>query len=114
MLHGFDRWIEIASLNRFCEKFQPRWRPRSLLTPSWAQFGWVVAAAVRAELGTPRQRRPLDDAVVDPVPGMPLAGDGAILPPRLPAVTVGGSVLPVEQGRVETAPPTDPGHIPAE
>jgi lysylphosphatidylglycerol synthetase-like protein (DUF2156 family) len=55
LLHAFDRWIEIASLNRFCEKFQPRWRARSLLTPSWAQMGWVAAAAVRAEL-VPRQR----------------------------------------------------------
>ncbi|HEY9483450.1 MAG TPA: phosphatidylglycerol lysyltransferase domain-containing protein [Micromonosporaceae bacterium] len=54
LLHAFDRWIEIASLNRFCEKFQPRWRARSLLTPSWPQMGWVAAAAVRAEL-VPRQ-----------------------------------------------------------
>jgi lysylphosphatidylglycerol synthetase-like protein (DUF2156 family) len=55
LLHAFDRWIEIASLNRFCEKFQPQWRARSLLTPSWPQMGWVAAAAVRAEL-VPRQR----------------------------------------------------------
>jgi lysylphosphatidylglycerol synthetase-like protein (DUF2156 family) len=57
-LHGFDRWIEIVSLNRFCEKFHPQWRARHLLTPSWAQLGWVAAAAVRAELTVPRQRRP--------------------------------------------------------
>jgi lysyl-tRNA synthetase class 2 len=55
LLHAFDRWIEIASLNRFCEKFQPRWRARNLLTPSWPQMGWVALAAVRAEL-VPRQR----------------------------------------------------------
>jgi lysyl-tRNA synthetase class 2 len=55
LLHAFDRWIEIASLNRFCEKFQPRWRARNLLTPSWPQMGWVAAAAVRAEL-VPKQR----------------------------------------------------------
>ena len=59
LLHAFDRWIEIASLNRFCEKFQPRWRARSLLTPSWPQMGWVAAAAVRAEL-VPRQRTGAD------------------------------------------------------
>ena len=59
LLHAFDRWIEIASLNRFCEKFQPRWRARSLLTPSWPQMGWVAAAAVRAEL-IPRQRTGAD------------------------------------------------------
>jgi len=55
LLHAFDRWIEIASLNRFCEKFQPRWRARNLLTPSWPQMGWVAAAAIRAEL-VPKQR----------------------------------------------------------
>jgi lysylphosphatidylglycerol synthetase-like protein (DUF2156 family) len=55
LLHAFDRWIEIASLNRFCEKFQPRWRARNLLAPSWPQMGWVAAAAVRAEL-VPKQR----------------------------------------------------------
>jgi lysylphosphatidylglycerol synthetase-like protein (DUF2156 family) len=64
-LHAFDRWIEIESLNRFCTKFQPEWRARALLTPSWAQFGWVVAAAVRAELIVPRPRR-ADDPLPRP------------------------------------------------
>jgi lysylphosphatidylglycerol synthetase-like protein (DUF2156 family) len=49
MLRAFDRWIEIASLNRFCAKFDPQWRARSLLMQSWSQFGWVVAGAVGAE-----------------------------------------------------------------
>jgi lysyl-tRNA synthetase class 2 len=63
LLHSFDRWIEIASLNRFCEKFQPRWRARSLLVPSWTQMGWVVAAALRAEFGVPKQRVPAPEAL---------------------------------------------------
>jgi len=128
MLHGFDRWIEIASLNRFCEKFQPRWRPRSLLTPSWAQFGWVVAAAVRAELATPRQRRPTTTTVdgidlvdgigtaVNPidasVAGVPLSGDGAVLS----ATSAPGALLaanaPADQVAGESASATDPAHIP--
>jgi lysyl-tRNA synthetase class 2 len=50
LLRAFDRWIEISSLNRFCAKFDPQWRARSLLMQSWWQFGWVVAGAVGAEL----------------------------------------------------------------
>ena len=107
LLHGLDRWIEIASLNRFCEKFQPRWRPRSLLTPSWVQVGWVVAAALRAEFGVPKQRvaPDLGDGVL--VPGVPLAGDGALLSAAsLPAVTLSAAGTPPEQLLAETAPPT--------
>ena len=54
LLRTFDRWIEIASLNRFCAKFNPSWRARSLMMRSWSQLIWVVAAAVRAELSPAR------------------------------------------------------------
>ena len=49
-LHALDRWIEIGPLNRFCAKFAPGWRARSLLMRSWLEIGWVAAAALRAEL----------------------------------------------------------------
>jgi lysylphosphatidylglycerol synthetase-like protein (DUF2156 family) len=53
-LRGLDRWVEIAPLNRFCEKFHPHWRTRSLMMRSWLELGWVAAAALRAELGSGR------------------------------------------------------------
>jgi lysyl-tRNA synthetase class 2 len=53
LLRPLDRWVEIRPLNRFCAKFHPQWRARSLLLPSWWQFGWVAAAALRAELSAP-------------------------------------------------------------
>jgi lysyl-tRNA synthetase class 2 len=56
-LRGLDRWIEIAPLNRFCEKFHPHWRSRSLMMRSWLELGWVAAAALRAELGSGRAVR---------------------------------------------------------
>jgi lysyl-tRNA synthetase class 2 len=87
LLHAFDRWIEIASLNRFCEKFQPRWRARNLLTPSWPQMGWVAAAAVRAEL-VPRQRTG-SDAPPAQTPGIAIAhrdeADAGVGPTDAPA-----------------------------
>ncbi len=49
LLHSLDRWIEVGPLNRFCAKFAPRWRGRSLLMASWWELGWVAAAALRAE-----------------------------------------------------------------
>ena len=52
LLHSLDRWIEIGPLNRFCAKFAPQWRARSLLMQSWWEIGWVGAAALRAELST--------------------------------------------------------------
>lgn len=82
LLHAFDQWIEIASLNRFCEKFHPRWRARNLLTPSWPQLGWVAAAAVRAEL-VPKPRRGSESPpVLTPGIAAPVADrDGAGLDP---------------------------------
>jgi lysylphosphatidylglycerol synthetase-like protein (DUF2156 family) len=51
-LRLLDRWIEIAPLNRFCGKFAPSWRPRSLMSRSWLEIGWVAIAAMRAEFST--------------------------------------------------------------
>src|SRR5262249_42056336 len=51
LLRLLDRWVDVRPLNRFSAKFQPRWRPRSLLLSSWWQLGWVAAASLRAELG---------------------------------------------------------------
>jgi lysyl-tRNA synthetase class 2 len=52
VLHVFDRWIELGPLYRFCAKFQPTWRPRSLLLPSWSSIGMVGVAALAAEFGS--------------------------------------------------------------
>jgi lysylphosphatidylglycerol synthetase-like protein (DUF2156 family) len=53
LAHLFDRWIELGPLYRFTAKFQPRWRARHLLLPSWPHLPQVGLAAVRAELGRP-------------------------------------------------------------
>lgn len=66
MLHALDRWIEIGPLNRFCTKFSPQWRGRSLLMRSWFELGWVAAAAFRAEFAPARVP---DQAVVVPQAG---------------------------------------------
>ena len=52
VLHAFDPWIELGPLYRFCAKFQPTWRPRSLLLASWSSLGVVGLAALVAEFGT--------------------------------------------------------------
>jgi lysylphosphatidylglycerol synthetase-like protein (DUF2156 family) len=49
VLRAFDPWIEIGPLYRFCAKFQPSWRPRSLLLGSWSSLGVVGLAALVAE-----------------------------------------------------------------
>jgi lysyl-tRNA synthetase class 2 len=50
-VHVFDRWIELRPLYRFTAKFDPRWRPRSLLLRSWWEVGPVGVAALVAEFG---------------------------------------------------------------
>jgi lysyl-tRNA synthetase class 2 len=50
-VHVFDRWIELRPLYRFTAKFDPRWRPRSLLLRSWCEVGPVGVAALVAEFG---------------------------------------------------------------
>jgi lysylphosphatidylglycerol synthetase-like protein (DUF2156 family) len=50
VLHVLDRWIKIEPLNRFCMKFDPHWRTRRLMLRTWWEIGWVLAAALRAEL----------------------------------------------------------------
>jgi lysyl-tRNA synthetase class 2 len=52
VLRAFDPWIELGPLYRFCAKFQPTWRPRSLLLASWSSLGVVGLAALVAEFGT--------------------------------------------------------------
>jgi hypothetical protein len=51
VLRAFDPWIELGPLYRFCAKFQPTWRPRSLLLASWSSLGVVGIAALVAEFG---------------------------------------------------------------
>jgi lysyl-tRNA synthetase class 2 len=51
LLRAFDPWIELGPLYRFCAKFQPTWRPRSLLLRSWSSLGVVGLAALVAEFG---------------------------------------------------------------
>jgi lysyl-tRNA synthetase class 2 len=50
LAHAFDAWIELAPLYRFCAKFHPQWRPRSLMLGSWSSIGAVGAAAIVAEM----------------------------------------------------------------
>jgi lysylphosphatidylglycerol synthetase-like protein (DUF2156 family) len=50
LAHGADRWIEIRPLYRFCAKFQPQWRERSLMLGSWWSLAAVGAAAIITEL----------------------------------------------------------------
>ncbi len=79
LLRGFDRWIEIASLNRFCAKFNPSWRARSLMMQSWSQLVWVAAATVRAELAPariPDAAIPAHGRVTEPE----AAPDGVVVP----------------------------------
>lgn len=45
-----DRWIDVRRLYLFCAKFQPTWRPRSLLMGSWLSLAAVATAAMLAEL----------------------------------------------------------------
>jgi lysylphosphatidylglycerol synthetase-like protein (DUF2156 family) len=54
LTHIADPWIGIGSLYRFCAKFDPQWRQRSLMMPSWLSIGAVGAAAILAELGSNR------------------------------------------------------------
>jgi lysyl-tRNA synthetase class 2 len=66
--HIADPWIGINSLYRFCAKFNPQWRQRSLMMPSWLSIGAVGAAAILTELrpnrppATPGARRPMAGA----------------------------------------------------
>jgi lysyl-tRNA synthetase class 2 len=55
--HVADPWIGIEPLYRFCAKFNPQWRQRSLMLPSWHSLATVSAAAIMAELRPNRQRR---------------------------------------------------------
>jgi lysyl-tRNA synthetase, class II len=50
LTHITDPWIGIGQLYRFCAKFQPKWRQRSLMLPSWRSIAAVVAAAMMTEL----------------------------------------------------------------
>jgi lysyl-tRNA synthetase class 2 len=62
VLRAFDPWIELGPLYRFCAKFQPTWRPRSLLLASWSSLGVVGLAALVAEFGS---SGPADDGTED-------------------------------------------------
>jgi lysylphosphatidylglycerol synthetase-like protein (DUF2156 family) len=56
LVRPLDRWIDVRRLYLFCAKFQPEWRPRSLLMGSWLTFAAVATAAMLAEL---RPTRPV-------------------------------------------------------
>lgn len=49
LAHIADPWIGIAPLYRFCAKFDPHWRQRSLMLPSWRSIAAVGAAAILTE-----------------------------------------------------------------
>jgi lysyl-tRNA synthetase class 2 len=55
-LKALDRWIELRTLYRFTDKFQPCWRPRQLRMRSWLDLVPVATAALTAEFGA----RPAD------------------------------------------------------
>jgi lysyl-tRNA synthetase class 2 len=77
-VHALDRWIELGPLYRFCAKFQPSWRPRSLLFGSWFALGVVGTAALLAEFGSAPAAQPAGSSItaVDQVPARP-AGNSA-------------------------------------
>ena len=54
--HVADPWIGIEPLYRFCAKFDPQWRQRSLMLPSWRSLAAVGAAAILTELRPNRPR----------------------------------------------------------
>jgi lysylphosphatidylglycerol synthetase-like protein (DUF2156 family) len=51
-LRLLDRWIELRTLYRFTDKFDPLWRPRQLRMRSWLELIPVGAAALTSEFGT--------------------------------------------------------------
>jgi lysyl-tRNA synthetase class 2 len=50
LTHIADPWIGIGPLYRFCAKFDPHWRQRSLMMRSWRSIAAVGAAAIMTEL----------------------------------------------------------------
>ena len=54
--HVADPWIGIEPLYRFNAKFDPQWRQRSLMLPSWRSIPAVGAAAILTELRPTRPR----------------------------------------------------------
>ena len=50
LTHIADPWIGIGPLYRFCAKFDPHWRQRSLMMRSWRSIAAVSAAAIMTEL----------------------------------------------------------------
>jgi lysyl-tRNA synthetase class 2 len=50
LTHIADPWIGIGPLYRFCAKFDPHWRQRSLMMRSWRSIAAVGAAAILTEL----------------------------------------------------------------
>jgi lysylphosphatidylglycerol synthetase-like protein (DUF2156 family) len=50
-LRALDRWIELRTLYRFTDKFDPHWRPRQLRMRSWLELIPVGAAALASEFG---------------------------------------------------------------
>ena len=55
-IHLLDPWIMLESLYRFNAKFRPGWQPRSVLFRSWAEVGWLAAAALAMEFSLPLDR----------------------------------------------------------
>jgi lysyl-tRNA synthetase class 2 len=50
LTHIADPWFGIGQLYRFCAKFDPHWRQRSLMMPSWRSIAAVGAVAILTEL----------------------------------------------------------------
>ena len=50
-LRVLDRWIELRTLYRFTDKFDPLWRPRQLRMRSWLELIPVGAVALTSEFG---------------------------------------------------------------
>ena len=75
-----DPLIQVDSLYRFNDKFQPGWNPRAVLVGSWLDLPRFAIAAFGLEFALPYDRRRTGRAVT--------AGD--------PQVELGGSPQPVE------------------
>jgi lysyl-tRNA synthetase class 2 len=72
LAHLLDRWVKLRPLYRFTVKFQPHWRPRAVLMPSWLDLPRVGVAALRAEFGRSRPAGPaVDEWLPVPAPDVP-------------------------------------------
>jgi lysylphosphatidylglycerol synthetase-like protein (DUF2156 family) len=91
LAHITDPWIAIAPLYRFCAKFNPQWRQRSLMLPSWFGLAAVGTAAILTELraatssGDAKSSGDTLDSGAAQSVGMATNGPGPVRPGPMPS-----------------------------